>query len=532
MERKISMTLAEMIQKMRKDAGLTEAKFAEQLYVTVPVVSRWEKGTEKPELATLIRMSKLFHASLDELINTLDEKELSLLRQDKEIKADPKAGQWWEVYAEEMRTEYRQSIEEGLAIEPYKGLFEEVAKMESSTIKDSLADALYQLIRHAPIRADYAYDEPSDLPAIKALRKLHTFKGEVPTGKALEDKIAGAWYGRIVGCLLGKPIEGVKTTALYPMLKASGNYPMHRYVLSTDVSEEIKASDRFWQEQRCYADTVKYMPWDDDTNYVVLGQLLLGRAGRDFTPQDVANVWISYQPKDAYCTAERVAFCNFIRGFAPPASAVYKNPYREWIGAQIRGDYFGYINPGDPETAADMAWRDACISHVKNGIYGEMFASAMIACAAATDSVEDIILGGLGQIPATSRLYESVMKVFNGYKNGVTSEEAFKRIHEEWDENTSHDWCHTISNAMIVAASLLYGGGDFGASICMAVQACFDTDCNGATVGSILGMRGGLGCIGEEWTAPINDTLETPIFGVGMAKISTLVENTLKHLPE
>ncbi|MBO5109214.1 MAG: ADP-ribosylglycohydrolase family protein [Clostridia bacterium] len=526
------MTLAQTITKLRTDAGLTEQKFAEKLYVTRQIVQRWEKGTAQPELATLIRMAKMFGLTLDELVLSVDPKEQSVLRQDKEIKPDPKAGQWWEVYADEMRTEYRQSMEEGLDIERYAGLFEEVAKMESCSVKDALADALYQLIRTAPIRADYTYDEPSDLPAIKALRKPHPVEGTVPTGKALENKIAGAWYGRIAGCLLGKPVECIRTTDLHPLLKASGNYPMHRYIRSTDITEEIAANSKFWLKGRCYADTVTCMPWDDDTNYTVLGQILIERCGRDFIPQDVANIWLNLQPKDAYCTAERVAFCNFIRGFAPPASAVYKNPYREWIGAQIRGDYFGYVNPGDPETAADMAWRDAAISHVKNGIYGEMFISAMIACAAKTDSIEDIILGGLGEIPATSRLYESILQVVEDYRGGVSQEEAFAKIHEKWDETNSHDWCHTISNAMIVAAALLYGKGEFGPSICMAVQACFDTDCNGATVGSILGMRGGIDSIGEEWIAPICDTLETPIFGVGKAKISTLVEKTLKHIPQ
>ena len=83
---------------------------------------------------------------------------------------------------------------------------------------------------------------------------------------------------------------------------------------------------------------------------------------------------------------------------------------------------------------------------------------------------------------------------------------------------------------MIVAAALLYGRGDFARSICMAVETGFDTDCNGATVGSIMGMRNGTAGIGEEWTKPVDDTLHTSIFGVGTVKISDMVEKTMEHL--
>ena len=336
--------------------------------------------------------------------------------------------------------------------------------------------------------------------------------------------------GRVCGCMLGKPIEGIRTNELVPFLKETGNYPMHRYILRSDLNKEILDKYEFSFASRIYADEIDGMPVDDDTNYPILYQEVIGKYGKDFTPFDVSRAWIRMQSKDWYCTAERMAFCNFVNGYAPPESAIYKNPYREWIGAQIRGDYFGYINPGKPELAAEMAWRDASVSHIKNGIYGEMFVAAMLSVAAETDNMEDIILAGLSEIPYTSRLYEDIMFVVDGFKNGMSKEECFKAIHEKYDEHTSHGWCHTISNAMIVVAALLYGNGDYGKSICMAVEAGFDTDCNGATVGSVIGMAKGIVCISEYWTKPINDTLHTTIFGLDTVKISDRVNLTLKHI--
>jgi ADP-ribosylglycohydrolase len=167
---------------------------------------------------------------------------------------------------------------------------------------------------------------------------------------------------------------------------------------------------------------------------------------------------------------------------------------------------------------------------VKNGIYGEMFVSAMLACAAVTDDIEAIIYGGLGQIPEKSRLYESVEKIISGYRRGDSLEDCRKYIHSQYDEHTDHGWCHVISNAMVVTAALLYGEGDFGKSICIAVETAFDTDCNGATVGSVLGMRGGIGCIDEFWRKPVNGKIQTSIFGVETVDIAQAVEKTLEHI--
>ena len=439
----------------------------------------------------------------------------------------------WDTYCKQLEIEYQQSIEEGLDIEKYKDVFMAIHNLEHDRHKVDIANVLYDIIKHAKTKEGYKYNEPSTLDEIKALRKPYEFKATMPADKAaLKEKISGAWYGRICGCLLGKTVEGMKSDELIPFLKESGNWPMHRYIYSTDVTDEVAEKYKFQLKTRLFADTVEYAPWDDDTNYVVLAQILIRKFGRDFTPKNVMDLWVERQPKTSYCTAERVAYLNYLRGYQPPISAVYKNPYREWIGAQIRGDYFGYINPGNPELAAEMAFRDASISHVKNGIYGEMFVSAMIACAAITNNIKDIIYGGLAQIPATSRLYESVVRLIDRYDAGVTREDAFADIHAEWDDLDEHDWCHTISNALIVVASLLYGEGDFGKSICMSVETGFDTDCNGATVGSIIGMMGGEACIDEYWKGPTHGILDTTIMGANKSPIEKLVDKTMGHMPE
>ena len=415
-------------------------------------------------------------------------------------------------------------------IEKHKALFEAVAGMENGEEKLKMSNVIFEIVMNSKIRDSYKYNEPNELEDIKALRKPYEFEAQTPDREMLRKKILGAWTGRAVGCLLGKPVEGIRSNEFIPFLKETNNYPMHRYILSTDITDEMSEKYKFSFKNKPFSDIVDGMPVDDDTNYVVLGQKIIEENGRDFESVDIAKAWLKYQSIYSYFTAERIAYVNFINCIEPPASAMYKNVCREWIGAQIRGDYFGYICPGKPEEAAKMAFNDARISHVKNGIYGEMFISAMIACAAVTDNIEDVIFGGLAEIPETSRLFEAVMKIYTDYKNGVSPDDCFKYIHSQYDEHTDHGWCHVISNAMIVVAGLLYGEGDFGKSICIAVGMAFDTDCNGATVGSILGMRGGIDCIDDYWKKPINNKIHTSIFGVDTVDIEKAAEKTMEYI--
>ena len=112
----------------------------------------------------------------------------------------------WEHYAAELKTEYQQSLEEGLDIEQYKELFDAAINLKDSPTKEKIASVLNELVNDLPLREGYEYNEPSSLEEIKAERNLSLIKkGECKV--SLENKIKGAWYGRICGCLLGKPVE-------------------------------------------------------------------------------------------------------------------------------------------------------------------------------------------------------------------------------------------------------------------------------------------------------------------------------------
>lgn len=526
------MSLEKNLYRLRTSHHMTQDAFAEVIGVTRQAVQKWENGSACPDMEHIVHIAKRFHVSIDALILDTDKREAEEMTYDRKIQPEYAALNAYDDYSSLLLSDLLQCTEEGKDLSRYQALFQATAQMPPCAEREKIGDILFEITLNAPIKEGYPYQEPSDLISIKNARPKSAEYPDLccPPKEILKDKIYAAWLGRICGCLLGKPIEGMKHEELNRLLKESNNYPLSRYLENRSISEELRNSLQFRIRTASLADMIECAPSDDDTNYTVMAQLLLDLYGRDFTPYDVSRLWLERQPQSAYCTAERIAFHNFINGYKPPHSAEYKNPCREWIGAQIRADYFGYVNPANPEMAAEMAWRDASISHVKNGIYGEMFVAAMIAAAAAENDIEAIIRIGLSQIPEKSRLRQAIDEIINCYHSGATVKDCYRLIHQKFDDHSSHDWCHTISNAMIVTAALLWGGGDFGRSICLAVEFAFDTDCNGATVGSILGMRGGSACIGEEWTKPLNGQLDTTIFGVGRISIRNVAEHTMQHL--
>lgn len=434
--------------------------------------------------------------------------------------------QLWFDFCDALAIEVEQMMDEGRDAARFLEQTKDIQNMERGAERTAAGAALLEQLKVLP--APYDAKEPSDLASIQALAEGETCENAAPD----LDKIYGAWLGRCAGCLLGQPVEGWRRARINGLLEETGNLPLKTYI-SSDISGELREKYDVRDDRHAYGgkktgwiNNVSYMPEDDDTNYTLLALKLAEQYGRDFTPDDVAESWLMNLPLLHVCTAERVAYINLAQSVYPPQSASYRNPYREWIGAQIRGDLFGYICPGDMKTAAEMAWRDASISHVKNGIYGEMWVSAMLAKAAVCGDMRAVVRSGMRQIPKESRLHRELSEMLRRYDAGETAEQAAAYILGKYDENNPHHWCHTISNAAIVALGLLWGEKDFTRTMGLCLTMGFDTDCNCATTGSVLGMVLGAAELPEAWTVPLHDTVLSGVDGFGLVRISDMAART------
>jgi hypothetical protein len=401
-------------------------------------------------------------------------------------------------------------------------------------------DALMGIHRQLKVlsqRSDWPYDEPSALPAIRQSRPTPI---RLPAFYLAEDelrnKIHGAWLGRVVGCILGKPLEmGWTQEQIRTYLEGADAYPLRDYVPAQSRDDLVLRRDCVPSMR----DYVKYAQEDDDLNYMCLAIKLLETRGLDFTTLDVGMNWLQSIPFLWTWGPEHVVYLNLATAVGEHAAqnidleqiTSYLNPGEEWIGAQIRTDLYGYVAPGMPELAAELAWRDAYLTHRKSGIYGPMWVAAMNAAAFTLLDMETIIRAGLAQIPGRSRFAEAISQTIEWCRAEPDWRTTGQHIVAHFDQ---YEFAGAINNACCVAAALLYGWGDgsdsaavvFERTITIAVQLGYDTDCNGATAGSVIGMILGAQALPDRWTHPIKDTLRTCVVGFGEVKISDMAQRT------
>jgi ADP-ribosylglycohydrolase len=407
----------------------------------------------------------------------------------------------------------------GGAPAPGRGASQEPVPDELRVLALELLDELDELPR--PLAAS----EPEGFDEILAAAN----PAEPHEPRELPERIAGAWLGRAVGCVLGKPVENISREGIRAIAEATGNWPVAGWFTAEGLPAEV--SER-WPWNRAsrptsLAENIDGIPEDDDLNFTMLGVALLERCGTGFDALDVAKIWLDYLPPGRIFTAERVAMRNLLEARLPPQTATRHNPFREWIGARLRVDAYGWAAPGDPVAAARMAWEDARVSHTANGVYAAMFMAAAHAASLSESSATACADIGVSVVPARSRLAESLRTA-----RELAGERPWEEVVDALYARYGHyHWVHAINNTALTAAALYAFDGDFSGGICGVVQGGLDTDTNGAAVGSIIGALVGTAGIDEHWSAPLRGRFESSMPGFDGIGIDELVQRTLATTP-
>lgn len=335
--------------------------------------------------------------------------------------------------------------------------------------------------------------------------------GPLPTDYA--ERVYAGVLGKIIGVYAGRPFE---------------QWPQ----------KAIEA--KFGEINRFVADEagVPLIVADDD----ISGTFTFLRAILDYkltepAPEAVAKVWLDYIIENQTIlwwgglgvSAEHTAFLRLKNGITAPASGSSEHNGKimaEQIGAQIFIDGWGLICPNAPADAA--AWADAAgrVSHDGEAIEGAKAVAAMVAAAFSSPSIDDLIEVALSAVDPNCLIHRVIRDVRDWFKSGLTWREGLAKIQQQYGYDVFPGGCHIVPNHALVIHALLHSRGSFSDGMRVVNTCGYDTDCNSANVGCILGVRNGLAGFvdGYDWRTPVNDRLFLPTADGGRSISDAVIE--------
>jgi ADP-ribosylglycohydrolase len=362
--------------------------------------------------------------------------------------------------------------------------------------------------------------EPNDLPGILA---------ECETGRpsglfrplALEEatrRVGAAFLARLCGCMLGKPVEGF---ADYERLKAAaekaGEWPLRDYITEA-LLDALGGRHPSWNET--VRERLTSVASDDDINYTLLAMTVMEEHGLDFTREDLRRAWLVNLPPGWTWGPERIFLVNAAAATlngnddAVPVGEATMDTWAANVksdaahcGAAIRADAWGYACLGNPGRAAELAWRDAGMTHRGTGIYGAMFLAAAIAAMPVAREPMEAFSVALQFVPRRSmfhRIASDCLGIVSDSSDWVT---AYRRIHGAYG---AYGFCRVHQEVGTLMNTLRFAH-DTGEGICIQVSQGNDTDSFGATAGSLLGAWFGPDGLDPRWTRPFGNRIRAAL---------------------
>lgn len=316
------------------------------------------------------------------------------------------------------------------------------------------------------------------------------------TSPAMFDKIYGCWMGKNCGGTLGTPLE-----------KGYG---------------EPEPFDVWW-----YPKLQEGGIPNDDLEMQLVWLKALEEVGTALTARDLAEYWLNHigYNWDEYGWSRM----NLRLGLMPPVSGNYNNWFVDCMGCPIRSEIFACIAPGLPRLAVRYAYEDAICDHAGGeSVYGEMFNCAIESAAFIISDLNELLDIGRSYVADGTKTAAAVDAARAAHRAGLDWKAARRKVLEAAPHYNAQ---YSPINMGFQTIGLLYGR-DFAETLCIAVNCGYDTDCTGATVGSILGILHGNSKLPRKWTEPLGDGIATNEHWGGLRACSTGPNPIPKNLDE
>lgn len=306
--------------------------------------------------------------------------------------------------------------------------------------------------------------------------------------------------GKIIGVYMGRPFEGWRKSRL------EGKWGLVDHYVNKDMNKPLVVADdditgtftfiRALEDSGLYADTPADFFGETWLNYLVENKTILWWGGIGMS-------------------TEHTAYLRLKNGIKAPQSGSMElngQEVSEQIGAQIFIDAFGLACPGNPEPAAKLAERAARVSHDGEAVNAAKVVAAMISAAFTEKNIERLLDIGLSVIPADSLIARLHHDIREWSKVDPSWRETFDRIHEKYGYKNYGGGCHIIPNHAIMVMAWCWAPDNFRQSQAIINTAGWDTDCNAANVGCLMGVKLGLERINEDYDfqSPFADRVYLP----------------------
>ncbi len=355
---------------------------------------------------------------------------------------------------------------------------------------------IWKILNEAPKNNQSDYWQHPIYDAFETIERDAIFPRAIPVdtrADVFRTQTYLAWQAQIVGGAFGTALEGYTSDNLK---KAFG-----------DVRDYVRKPNTY----------------NDDITYEIAFLDAFVESGYHVESHEIAEAWVARVPFG--WSAEEWALKNIKMGIYPPRSGIENNPYREWIGAQMRGAICGMVAPGNPMLAAKLAFIDGRVSHYNNGILGEVFNAVLLSLAYVETDVRTILKKAIDCIPSDAQ-YRAVLDwAIKQCETHDTWQEAWAAADTRFER---YNWIHSYPNAAAEVLALWYGKGDFDETLHIVGMAGYDVDCNAAQIMPVIAIINQ--SIPSRWTEPFGDRLDTYVRGMKQTTISALTERTINAI--